>query len=115
MTPMTGGIPYGEKNRPVFLFRFFKRVIIPGMPIHGIRSMLKQIGAFFMDQSVRQWLPTPLRNGVYTSSFCLFRILSYSYGVRHLSSADHDEQHLESGVGPYFFQAVLLTLNLNYS
>jgi hypothetical protein len=49
MTPVTGGIAYGEKDGLVFSFRFFKGLISPGEPIDGIIGMLEQIGALFVD------------------------------------------------------------------
>jgi hypothetical protein len=52
VAPVTGGIANGQKYGLIFLLRLLKRLISPGIPIHGIIGMLQQIGAFLMDEPI---------------------------------------------------------------
>jgi hypothetical protein len=52
MAPVAGRIADAEKNRPVFNPRFFKRLIAPGEPIHGIVRVLEQVRRFFASKAV---------------------------------------------------------------
>jgi hypothetical protein len=56
VAPVTGGITNGQKYGLIFLPGLLKRLICPGIPIHGIVSMLQQIGTFLMDQPVGLFL-----------------------------------------------------------
>jgi hypothetical protein len=49
MAPMAGGVTDGEKNGLVFLFGSAKSFFVPGIPVYGIFSMLKEIRTFFLD------------------------------------------------------------------
>jgi hypothetical protein len=45
MTPVTGAVPDGDEKGPVLSAGAFKRVRAPGIPIHGIATMLEQVVA----------------------------------------------------------------------
>jgi hypothetical protein len=50
---MAGRIAYGEKDRLVFGPGAIQRLSGPGVPIHGIVGVLKEIGALFLEEAVR--------------------------------------------------------------
>jgi hypothetical protein len=50
---MAGRVAYGEKNRLVFMPGAIQRLSSPGVPIHGIVGVLKEIGALFLEKAVR--------------------------------------------------------------
>jgi hypothetical protein len=50
---MAGRIPYGEKDRLVLRPGTIQRLSSPGIPIHGIVGVLKEIGALLLEEAVR--------------------------------------------------------------
>ncbi len=52
VTPMTGGVADGEKNRLVLTLGFSKRRLAPRIPIDRVGSVLKQIGALLKHQAI---------------------------------------------------------------
>jgi hypothetical protein len=52
MTPVTRRIADAEKNGFIFLFGPPERFFSPGIPVHGIVSMLQKVRAGFMDQAI---------------------------------------------------------------
>ena len=56
MAPMAGGITNGKKDQLAFLFGPGKRFGAPGVPVHRVMCMLKQIGAAFPGQAVSRAL-----------------------------------------------------------
>ena len=53
MAPVTGGIADTHNQRLVFLFRFLKRFLVPGMPVHWIMRMLQQVRAALVNEEIR--------------------------------------------------------------
>jgi hypothetical protein len=49
---MTGRISYRKENQLVLPLRLFKRFRSPGIPVHGIVGVLKEVRGFLMDQTV---------------------------------------------------------------
>ena len=54
MAPVATGVAYAEENGFVFSFRFIEGFLTPRIPVNGVVSVLKKIGAFFINQPV--WL-----------------------------------------------------------
>ena len=52
MAPVAGGVANGEKDRLVFTLGALKGLISPWQPLHGIKGVLKKVGAFFVNQAV---------------------------------------------------------------
>jgi len=52
LTPMAGGIAYGEKDWLILRFRFFKGFVTPGKPVYGVIGMLQKVRRFFLNQSI---------------------------------------------------------------
>jgi hypothetical protein len=52
VTPMTGGVPYTQKNGLIFISSFLKRFFSPGVPIHRMMLVLKEIGTGFMGKAI---------------------------------------------------------------
>jgi hypothetical protein len=49
---MTGGISDTKKDRFILGACFGQRIFVPGVPVHRVVSMLKQIWGGFVDQTV---------------------------------------------------------------
>src|SRR4051812_24157631 len=52
MTPVAGRVPDGEENGLVFPFRAFQSLGPPRVPVDGVISVLLQVRARFVDQSI---------------------------------------------------------------
>ena len=52
MTPMTGRITNAYQNGFVFFFCFLQCFFAPGIPIHRIMCMLKQVRTCFVDEFI---------------------------------------------------------------
>ena len=52
VTPVTGGVSDAEQDRFVFLLSTQQGFLGPGMPVHGIVCVLKQIRAGFVDEAI---------------------------------------------------------------
>jgi hypothetical protein len=52
MAPMAGSVSYGKKYGLIFCFCSYKSFLRPGIPIHRVVGMLKEIGALLMDQTI---------------------------------------------------------------
>ncbi|OQB35206.1 MAG: hypothetical protein BWY09_02395 [Candidatus Hydrogenedentes bacterium ADurb.Bin179] len=64
MTPVTGRITDGKKNRLVLIPGQCKRLFIPRMPVHGIAGMLQEVGTGFTGKAVH-----PLAAGLVGKGF----------------------------------------------
>ena len=52
VAPVAGGVAGGEEERFVFIAGFFEGGIAPGEPVHGVVSVLEEVGGRFVDQRV---------------------------------------------------------------
>ena len=52
MAPVAGGVPYREKYRLVVLFRLFKCLVTPWIPVHRVVRMLDQVWTLLVNQPV---------------------------------------------------------------
>jgi hypothetical protein len=52
MTPVARGISDADNQHLIFIFGFLQCFISPGVPVHRIMGMLKQIGAAFVDKLI---------------------------------------------------------------
>jgi hypothetical protein len=56
MAPVAGRVADAEQNRLVFAFGPRQGFFAPGVPLHGIVGMLKQVGTGFVYQGIRMLL-----------------------------------------------------------
>ena len=52
VAPVASGVAYGQQNGPVLDPGPVKRFRTPGVPIHRVMGVLKQVRAGFLDQTV---------------------------------------------------------------
>ena len=53
VAPVAGGVADAEKNWFVFSFGFVESFLTPRIPVHGVVSVLEQVGAFLVYQPIR--------------------------------------------------------------
>ena len=70
MTPVTGGITDGEKNRFVLFAGKVKCVFRPGVPVDRVIGVLQKIGTFFMYELI--------------GSHCLFLFVCIATNLKRL-------------------------------
>ena len=72
VAPVAGGITYREKDGFVFLARFGKRVLTPGVPIDRIMRVLKKVGRLLVREpvSVLEFFCSARRCQVSTAMIC---------------------------------------------
>ena len=52
MAPVTDSISDAHKNRDVFLFSNFKRLVAPWVPVNRIMCVLQKIRTFFFNECI---------------------------------------------------------------
>jgi len=53
MAPVAGGVAHGEEDGLVLLCCGLEGLLAPGVPVHEVKSVLKEIGALLGEETVR--------------------------------------------------------------
>jgi hypothetical protein len=57
MAPVAGGVAHGEKDGLVFPFRCSEGFFAPGVPVHGVKGVLEEVGALFREETINWGFP----------------------------------------------------------